>query len=456
MAYAQLGQDDLDAMDAAADEAGRMNGAHELCALGSGLDGHAASNENRDGRGAGDAEVSTPSPIGAWAQLVTPAPEEWFTTSPPRRRWLLRDPRAGDAGVLTLGKVGQFVAEGGAGKTMALTQLALAVATGTRWLGTFDVAPEGVGRVLLALGEEDVEEARRRLFNAARAMMIKAPPAGSIVTLPLAGVSCPMIERDADGNPMDAPFLVWLRAQLGGSADWRLIVVDPLSRFAGLDAETDNACATRFVQALESLVPASGGAAVLSSHHTNKLSRGPTGKLQTSSARGSTALTDGPRMVWTLGYENVEHEDPDVAARLNEIVELAHTKANYSQKAEPLKLRRSPDHGGALVPLDAMDLAFVAEASASPRRRRRAGQEAERDQVRDARERKEAERRGARAAVREAATRRRNTDDDETARTIMAAHPEAKVKDLVALVKAACACGSDRAHAAIVRVRGSS
>jgi RecA-family ATPase len=394
-----------------------------------------------------------------WDRFVTPAPDDWFTEQPPRRLWLLRDSRTdAAAGVLPLGKVGQLVAEGGAGKTMALAQLALAVATGSRWLDTFEVAPEGVGRVLLALGEEDAEEVRRRFYNAARLANIK-PPAGSIVTLPLAGATCPMIERGADGNPIEAPFLLWLRAMLGREHDWRLVIIDPLSRFAGFDAEKDNAVATRFIQALETLVPASGGASVLSSHHTNKLSRGPSGGVETSNARGSTALTDGARIVWTLGYEKLEHgddQDADVRARLNEIVELAHTKSNYAPKADPLKLRRSGDHGGALTTLDEVDLQFVAAAKdvESKRKAKVGAKESERDEVRAERDRKEAERRARREADQEEATRRRDADDDEAARALIASNAKASVRNLVPLLKRARACGSDRAHAALVRVRG--
>jgi hypothetical protein len=66
------------------------------------------------------------------------------------------------ARVFPVGEVGQLIAEGGAGKTMALCQLAVAVATGTRWLGTFEATR---GRALLVLREEDAEEARRRLLH---------------------------------------------------------------------------------------------------------------------------------------------------------------------------------------------------------------------------------------------------------------------------------------------------
>jgi RecA-family ATPase len=294
-----------------------------------------------------------------WESRVVPAPVDWYTQAPPKRTWLLRDTRTPRSdGVLPLGKVGQIIAEGGAGKTMAVVQLAIAVATGTRWLGALDVASPG--RVFHAVGEEDAEEMHRRLYRARRCANAPIPPADSIVVLPLAGVTCPMLELDERRNLREGPFLPWLRGRLASEKGWRLIVVDPLSRFAGPDAETDNAAATRFVQALES-VAATTGATVLNPHHTNKLSRSK-GAIDGTAGRGSTGLFDGARWQCSLGTEQLEIDDPDARERLGEIVTLAFTKSNYSRRAQPIVLRHDVDNGGALVPLDDEDLAIVQAA----------------------------------------------------------------------------------------------
>ena len=59
-------------------------------------------------------------PTNPWDQLVVPVRNHWYASPPPNRKWLLRDDRINGApGVLPLGKVGQIIAEGGAGKTMA-------------------------------------------------------------------------------------------------------------------------------------------------------------------------------------------------------------------------------------------------------------------------------------------------------------------------------------------------
>ena len=195
-------------------------------------------------------DKTEPSP---WESRIKVVPQEWYTTAPKPREWLLKDARTeAKEGVLPLGKVGLLAAEGGAGKTMAVVQLARAVATRTRWLNTFDV-PEA-GKVLLILGEEDAEEIHRRIYRASH-LDGAVPPEGSIVTLALAGITCPMIE---DGD--DGAFLVWLREYVKQTGPYALVVADPISRFYGKDAEKDNAAGTRFCQALESLVETPAGA----------------------------------------------------------------------------------------------------------------------------------------------------------------------------------------------------
>jgi RecA-family ATPase len=310
-----------------------------------------------------------------WADRPIEAPVAWFTTPAPKRDWLLRDGRTAlGAGVLPLGKVGMILADSGVGKTQSVLGLSLAVALGDAWLGAF-FAPVA-GRSLLVLGEEDAEEVHRRFYNVVRATHAKAPPEGAIVVLPLAGVPCPMIEVDPQGNSYDAPFLVWLRAYVVERGPFALIVVDPLSRFAGAAAETDNAAATRFVQALESIA-SSTGATVIVVHHTNKGARANGAGVTSASARGSSAFVDGVRWAAALSSERVQCADAETSLRLGEIVTFAVVKSNYARKAEPVLLRRDANNGGALLPLDATDMETVvaARAGAEPAARRRAQRE---------------------------------------------------------------------------------
>jgi RecA-family ATPase len=404
-------------------------------------------NRSANGVHANDAIEADDTGAPPWAERVLPIAQEWYRVAPPARTWLLRDNRT-TAGALPIGKVGMLIGEGGVSKTMALVSLAIAVATGTTWIGVYDV--ETSGRVLLLLGEEDADEVHRRAYNAAQAAQVNPPPPNAIVALPLAGIPCPMVASDPNGEPEDAPFLLWLRDYVAASGPWSLIVVDPLSRFAGADAEVDNAAATRFVQALESLATMSG-AFVMAAHHTNKTARGNGASVNGASARGSSAFFDGVRWACSLSAERIETGEGGPS--MGELVTLAVVKSNYSMKGDPVLLRRDHDHGGALVPMHGNEVRAMVEAreAADPRARRRAEREADRE-TKATKDEADRERR---LTEREAAVRARDAEDDHAVRLAMGADPTASVRALVAVVKGARACGGDRAFAAVHRARPS-
>lgn len=360
-----------------------------------------------------------------WGKLALVPPDSWYTDHPPVRTWLLRNGAlANSPGVLPLGKVGELIAEGGAGKTMALCQLAISVATSTPWLGTLTVASPG--RVLLVLGEEDQEEVRRRLFYAARASRANPPAAGQVVFMPLAGLPAPMIEKDDDGNLIAGEFLRWLVAYVVRE-QFKLVIIDPLSRFAGADAEIDNAAATRFIQGLESIAVASG-ATVIVAHHTNKLSRGKLGTVDASSGRGSSALVDGARWQCALAVEKTNLEDEDARGRLEETVTFTVTKSNYASKPDPIVLRRDSSNGGAMVPLDDRDVEMVREARV-------------------------AENGGsARAEARAAVLSSEAVALDRTVLDVVRHNPGSSSRQLRAFVMASGRCGNEKAVDAITRV----
>lgn len=360
-----------------------------------------------------------------WESLLAPAPADWYLAAPAKRNWLLRDSRHAKArGVLPLGKVGQLIAEGGAGKTMVLCQLAVSVATGAPFLGVLSVASPG--RVLLVLGEEDAEEARRRLYRAEKAnRFAQAPADGAIVVLPLAGVHAPMLELDGSGNLSETCFLRWLRGYVK-AGDFRLVGIDPLSRFGGPDAETDNAAATQFIQALESLV--SPTTTVLNAHHVNKVARA-NGKLDATSGRGSSALVDGARWQCALSVERLDLAEAEERARFGEIVTFAVTKSNYAAKPDPIVLRRDLDNGGALVPVNDDDMATIDAGRTS------AGPSA------------------TRSAARQAATVTREQQEDRAVLWAVSTEPGLSTRALIPKVRARLSgLGGDRALVAITRV----
>jgi len=291
------------------------------------------------------------------------ADARWFHEEPPARRWLLTvapdDEDQIGRPILPMGKVGMLAAGGGVGKTMALVQLALAVATGRPWLATASgsggfLTPEGGGRVLLALGEEDELEVRRRLFRAAELMRrardrhVEADlwkAAERIVVLPLAGrdVSLvdgpdPRIGKRSSSSSQTAVDLARLLEEDGQRrGDWALVVVDPLSRFAGIDSEKDNAAATRFIQELERFTEAPGTPTVLVAHHASQDGRTKSKngeQADDTHARGVTALSDGVR--WHAALAKKDADDVRMAT-------LAVVKSNYGAfLRKPLWLARGP------------------------------------------------------------------------------------------------------------------
>jgi RecA-family ATPase len=258
--------------------------------------------------------------------------EDWFHELPPVRPWLLKD-RDGN-GVLPLAKAAALIAAGGVGKTIALIQLAISVATGRDWLGHFRVASPGM--VCLALAEEDIAEIRRRIYTVGSSLELtadeRAIAASRIVALPLSGTDV----RFTDDEGARTANLNMFRERLCARSDWKLIVLDPLSRFAGGETEKDNSVATRFVEALESLTTVPGNPTVLVAHHTAKWSRREA-QQGSAASRGVTGLTDGVR--WVATIESTE------AGRATFSV----VKTNYSREIPPLPLTRL--EGGALQSL---------------------------------------------------------------------------------------------------------
>lgn len=385
-----------------------------------------------------------------WSSRVLIADPQWCTVAPPKREFLLFDSRTG-AGSLPLGVVAGVVGEGGIGKTTTIVELAVAVATGSVWCGTYIPTQ---GRTLLVLGEEDAPEVQRKVHQAARSHQTRSFERGSIVTLPLTGVSSPMIERDRAGNVVDAPFLRWLRSYLDppGSSPWRLVILDPLSRFAGADAEKDNAVATRFVEACESIATLTG-ATVLLSHHTSQASRAPGARVDATAARGVTGLTDGARWIATFSASTNQGLEPEAAQHLGETVTFAVRKSNYSRKGEPIYLRRDDANAGALIPLDAVDLEIIDRAKSFP-----AAKRAQRNAEREARIAHVEAQRADKEKAKEASETERSAFEDRTLAALLSDRPDITQRQLRAAMSEACkaygGCGHVRVDRAVFRRGG--
>ncbi len=257
---------------------------------------------------------------------------------PPKQNWLLtRWGERRDIGVLPRGKAGMITGTGGTGKTYAIMQLALAVATAGFWLETFRVTAPG--HVLLAVAEEDLEEATRRLWRAANALGLsteqRREAAERIHLLPLHGVPVALTCSPAPGVIAETEAAGELRKRIEAhGVDWSLIIFDPLSRWAGGGVEGDNEAATRFCQAVEKFTTVRGNPAVLVAHHSSKVSA----KDGASDARGVTGIRDGFR--WQATMDAVQ----DGEAGLEGVL-FRNRKSNYSALFPDLVLARNAEPG---------------------------------------------------------------------------------------------------------------
>jgi len=253
-----------------------------------------------------------------------------------------------------------LAAAGGVGKTMALVQLAVSVATGRDWLEHYTVPTESRGPVLLALGEEDEEEVRRRLYDIREGLELSPEEWGELkrklLVLPLAGQAVQLVSAQGkDRRPEETPFFRELRQRIEGmGVDWRLLVLDPLSRWAGPETEIDNFAATRFVAAVESLAQVRGRPTVLLAHHTTKAARRGLDAGEATAARGASALTDGVRWVANL----LKTEGSPLGLSL--------VKTNYTAEAPDLPLKRG--NSGVLRALTHQEAARFEPKKASPRK----------------------------------------------------------------------------------------
>lgn len=280
--------------------------------------------------------------------LRHPAPEE-LLAEPEPRHYLLTDARTG-AGVLVRGRVGFLAAKGGTGKSWAVTELAIAVATGGTWLGAGVGWKAEQGRALLVMGEEDAPEMQRRLQRVARAAHVMDEASLSFVEhgvgyMPLFGQTCALIGESMRGSPMETDRAAELRRVLEVAAakeePYTLVVLDPVSRFAGMDTEKDNAAATRFIQVCETLcAPECGSPTVLLSHHFRKQGREER-EAGADDIRGAAALVDGAR--WASVLEPLKRADG-----APELLRLRIVKGNYAPDAKPLVLCRPDDGHGFL------------------------------------------------------------------------------------------------------------
>lgn len=246
-------------------------------------------------------------------------------------------------GFLPKSIVAMLFGAGGVGKTHFLAQLAIAVATGTPFIDTYTTTEhcgaEKMGNVFFGLGENQYDDIHRVLYKASKKLREKQPDflkcdplqeaSKRIAPFSFCGQQAAFIEEKKPSL-----YFRQLKMRLEDMAPkegWSLIILDPVSRLMGADAETDNAAATQFIALLEELIiDLPGKPTILFAHHQNKLSLHAKEKSQTA-ARGSSALTDGVRWQILLSKENNDEREE---------IKLTMTKTNFTAFAPGINLEK--------------------------------------------------------------------------------------------------------------------
>lgn len=279
----------------------------------------------------------------------------YLTTEPPAPEWLFTD-------LMRARTVGAIVATGGAGKSRLALHLMFALATGTDF-GPF--RPDGPKRVIYLCGEEPAEILHERIYEVSRAMGVfgEGDPTGekgrllleNFRPVPMVGTDRVLIAKDQMGNPAGTDTYRWLDDSLSGMGGVDLLVIDPLSRFYGLD-ENDNPSGTAFVACLEALVKRHR-TGIIFLHHSAKAVTAAQDKNKRreetkDKGRGAGAFHDGVRLM--LSICSMMASDIGVLEEnetQSEFIEVKHVKANYSRAwGKPYFFQKGP--GLLLSPFD--------------------------------------------------------------------------------------------------------
>lgn len=184
-------------------------------------------------------------------------------------------------GILPKGVVGVLNATGGTSKTFWLLNLAYVVSRGGVW---GPINSREARKTLVVCGEDDQSEVDRRLWSIGKGNFPSMLHVTSVY-----GEVGPLMQMD--GNlPVRALGFVWLEETIQKHPGLELLILDPKSRFYGLD-ENNSDHSTQWIQSLEYLSK-KYHINIMFSHHTSKQAGNEIGQ---NMGRGSSAIVDGCR-----------------------------------------------------------------------------------------------------------------------------------------------------------------
>jgi DnaB-like helicase N terminal domain/AAA domain len=285
-------------------------------------------------------------------KFVSELDPDYFHKTPPEKPRLLyiHDKNGIKATFLHKEIVGMLVAEGGRGKTHLLAQLALCVATGIPFLN--EILVEKPGHVCFIVGENDNDDIRRLFFKIKKHLKnlveenekrndgkhFKTHSEDPLVTIPerllplsVHGLNAHFVDNHGERTPFFYSFLKALKEK-EPKEGFQLIIFDPASRFAGTEAEKDNAIATSFIASLEAISDElKGRPTIILSHHKSKQAFNNQNAPSQADARGASGLTDGVR--WQAGLNKKKDEE--------EFSILEVTKTNFTKKMGRLETKKN-------------------------------------------------------------------------------------------------------------------
>lgn len=257
-------------------------------------------------------------------------------------------------GFLLTGCVALLAGQPGTGKSMLSLYLAFLVACGRGLEGIFE--PGGVrGRVLVLAGEEDPRIVPRRVralrdhlftdnggFQDFNRDADEQALRENLIVIPLAGQSLRLLDRDGPGAPFTTTVYEELTALCKGIDNLQLIVIDPQSRFYGLD-ENDNSASTVYIEVLEKLA-CETGASIICLHHVGKGGKTWTDNLHQYAARGASGFVGAVRaqlnLVTLTKDEAKKVINPDEQPQEGEYLALGFAKCSYGPPRQPVFLHR--------------------------------------------------------------------------------------------------------------------
>ena len=208
----------------------------------------------------------------------------------PELRFIIQD-------FLPLGVLGMVVATGGSGKTMLLTQMAYAVASGRDFWGM----KTGEQRTVLYIFAEETNAEIHRRLDKIREWNLDESDCDNLHRLCGYGLDL-KFKMEGKNNFIDQleKYISRFRPSL--------VILDPAAQFNCAENENDSVQSNIFIRMLRKLTEY--GSTIIIAHHTSKFG---SNQSDQHSSRGSSALTDGARWVLNLtGYDSLKNWKNDL------------------------------------------------------------------------------------------------------------------------------------------------